>query len=560
MLQAVSVALTYGDQVIFDDVSLTLGAGERVGLIGENGSGKTSLLRVLAGELAPSSGEIRHTGRVAYLSQQAGELSGTVLEAVKPAALRQAAQRYAAAIAGLTAATPEALAEFAEAEEAYRAAGGYDWEAQAGGVLAALGLDAQAQADALSGGQTRRLLLASLLLAPAEIYLLDEPTNHLDVAGLAWLEGWMRASPAAFIFASHDRAFLDNVSTHTAELERGRLTLYPAPYTAAMALREAERAAQERDFEAYRRKRAALEQEKGRLQSVARSAGQFNHARAGNVAMLPAKNKAQAVSQKLAGQARALERRVERLDAQAVAKPFSDHRRLTLDLPPIPAGPSEVLRVEGLTVQRGERVVLDRLNLHVRRGEKVALVGENGAGKSTLLRAILGELPLTGRVVWGAGLSLYAAGQNGEELTGFDTLAQALLEANEQLTPHQLYEITAQLHLPPPSTPISHLSGGQRTRLSLARLSVTRAQVLLLDEPTNHLDPQMVDVLDDVLRDYAGTVLLATHDRRLIERVAGRVVRLDSLTAQMNAAYATENSALSDEIAELGFETLRAKD
>lgn len=530
MLQAVSVALMYGDQVIFDDVSLTLGAGERVGLIGENGSGKTSLLRVLAGELAPSSGEIRRTGRVAYLTQQAGELSGTVLEAVKPAALRQAAQRYTSATVGLEAATPEALAEFAEAEEAYRAAGGYDWEAQAGGVLAALGLDAQAQAgaqaDSLSGGQTRRLLLASLLLAPAEIYLLDEPTNHLDAAGLAWLEGWMRASPAAFIFASHDRAFLDSVSTHTAELERGRLTVYPAPYTAALELRETQRAAQERDFEAYRRKRAALEEERRRQASKTRSAAQFNHTRAPDGDKFITRSKAQNVQTTSAGTAKRLQKQIERLDAQAITKPFADHRRLTLDLPPIPAGPSEVLRVEGLTVRRGERVVLGGVNLHVRRGEKVALVGENGAGKSTLLRAILGELPFAGRVVWGAGLSLYAAGQHGEELSGLGTLAEALLEANEKLTLHQLYEITAQLHLPPPSTPISHLSGGQRTRLSLARLSVTRAQVLLLDEPTNHLDPQMVDVLEEVLRDYAGTVLLATHDRRLIERVAGRVLRV----------------------------------
>lgn len=528
MLQAFSVALTYGDQVIFDDLSLTLGAGERMGLIGENGSGKTSLLRVLAGELAPSSGELRRMGRVAYLTQQAGELLGTVLEAVKPAALRQAAQRYASATAGLETATPEALAEFAEAEEAYRAAGGYDWEAQASGVLAALGLDAQAQAGALSGGQTRRLLLASLLLAPAEIYLLDEPTNHLDAAGLTWLEGWMRASPAAFIFASHDRAFLDSVSTHTAELERGRLTLYPAPYTAAMELRETERAAQERDFEAYRRKRGALEEERQRQASRGRSAAQYNHTRAHDNDKFITRSKAQNVQTTSAGTAKRLQKQVERLDAQAVAKPFADHRRLTLDLPPIPAGPSEVLRVEELTVQRGEKVVLDGLNLHVRRGEKVALVGENGAGKSTLLRAILGELPFAGRVVWGAGLSLYAAGQHGEELSGLGTLAKALLEANEKLTPHQLYEITAQLHLPPPSTPISHLSGGQRTRLSLARLSVTRAQVLLMDEPTNHLDPQMVDVLEDVLRDYAGTVLLATHDRRLIERVASHVFSLES--------------------------------
>ncbi|ADY26762.1 ABC transporter related protein [Deinococcus proteolyticus MRP] len=367
MLQAFSVALTYGDQLIFDDISLTLNAGERLGLIGENGSGKTSLLRVLAGELAPTAGEVRRTGRVAYLTQQAGELTGTVLDAVKPAALQTAAQRYTQAMAALESGTPTApehrtelrpsgngtpnasipsyapskltrstrttngeehailmssvLTEFAEAEESYRLCGGYDFAAQAESVLAALGLDAEAQAGALSGGQTRRLLLAALLLSPADLYLLDEPTNHLDAAGLAWLEEWIRASPAAFVLVSHDRAFLDAVSTHTALLERGGLTVYPAPYTAAMELRETERAAQERDFEAYRRRRAALEEERRRQASKSRSAAQFNHSRAGNVPLLPAKNKAQSVSQKLAGQARALERRVERLDAAATASP-----------------------------------------------------------------------------------------------------------------------------------------------------------------------------------------------------------------------------------------------
>ncbi len=527
MLQAHTVALTYGDHLIFDNISLTLNPGERLGLIGENGSGKTSLLRILAGELAPTAGEVRHTGRIAYLTQQAGELTGSVLDAVQPSPLRQAAQRYALATAGLEAGTPEALSEFAEVEEAYRLAGGYDFVVQAETILTALGLEPEAQADALSGGQTRRLLLASLLLAPADIYLLDEPTNHLDAGGLAWLEGWIWASPAAFVLVSHDRTFLNTVTTHTAELERGTLTIYSASYSEAMQLREVQRAAQERDYQAYRRKRAALDEERGALKSMGRSADKFSHRRAGNVPLLQAKNKAQNVSNKLAGRARALERRLERMDTEVVAKPFADHRHLTLDLPPIPAGPSDVLRVQNLTVQRGEKLVLGGLNLHVRRGEKVALVGENGAGKSTLLAALRGQLPYGGEVIWGP-VTLYASEQQGEELSGFGTLAGALLDANELLTPHQLYEITAQLFLPAPSTSISHLSGGQRTRLSLARLSVTRAQVLLLDEPTNHLDPQMVDVLEEVLRGYTGTVLLATHERRLIERVAGLIVRLDS--------------------------------
>ncbi|RTR29007.1 ABC-F family ATP-binding cassette domain-containing protein [Deinococcus radiophilus] len=523
MLTATSVALTYGDHTVFNDITFSLNPGERLGLIGENGSGKTSLLRVLAGELAPTAGEVRVSGRVAYLPQQAGDPTGSVLDAVQPSALRQAAQHYAQATAALHTARPAALNAFAEAEETYRQVGGYEFEAQAGTVLDALALDPQAAAAELSGGQTRRLLLARLLLSPADVYLLDEPTNHLDAAGLAWLEGWITASPAAFVLVSHDRAFLDAVSTQTAELERGTLAVYPAPYTAAMDLKAVQRVAQERDHAAYRRKRAALDEERRRSASRARSAAQYNHKRAPDGDKFVTRSKAQNSQNVHASTSQRLEQQIARLDAQATAKPFDDRRRLTLDLPPLPPGPSEVLRVEDLTVQRGERTVLDGLNLHLRRGDKVALVGENGAGKSTLLRAILGELPYTGRVVWGAGLTMYSAGQGGEELSGLGTLAEALLAANPHLTPHQLHEIAAQLFLPAPTTPTEQLSGGQRTRLSLARLSVTRAQVLLLDEPTNHLDAPMVDVLEDVLRGYTGTVLLATHDRRLVERVAGQV-------------------------------------
>ncbi|ANC72276.1 ABC-F family ATP-binding cassette domain-containing protein [Deinococcus radiodurans] len=526
MLRAREVARRYGDQTIFAGVTLDLAAGERLALIGENGSGKSTLLRVLAGLDAPDAGHVTRTGRVSLLTQHTDLGAGHVLNAVTPPELRGARTAFEQATERLSEGSDAALTAFADAEERYRLAGGYDFGARANGVLAGLHLDAGADAGQLSGGQLRRVMLARLLLSPADLYLLDEPTNHLDADGAAWLEGWILAAAAAgaaFILASHDRAFLDAVATHTAELERGALTVYPGNYSAAMELKATLREAQQRDYAAYKRKRAALEQEKSRLKSAGRSADKFSHQRAGNVPLLTAKNKAQDVANTLAGRARSMERQLERLDAGAVAKPFDDRRVLTLDLPPLPPGPQEVLTVRDLGVTREGQEVLSSVNLHVRRGDRVALTGPNGGGKSTLLRAVLSELPHTGTVTWGAGLTRSVAGQHGEELRGLGTVGGALLDANPALTPHQLHEIAAQVGLPGPLAALATLSGGQRTRLSLARLSVTRAQVLLLDEPTNHLDLPMIEALEALLLAFPGTVLLASHDRRLLERTATRV-------------------------------------
>uniref|UniRef100_UPI0025FED087 ABC-F family ATP-binding cassette domain-containing protein n=1 Tax=uncultured Deinococcus sp. TaxID=158789 RepID=UPI0025FED087 len=526
LIELRKVARTYGDVVVVEDVDLAVGPGARLALVGANGSGKSTLLRVMAGLDAPDGGTAVITGRVALLAQQEDAGTGTLQGAVTPPELRKAQQAFEVASAALGEGTDAALLAFAEAEETYRLAGGYDFAARAAGVLSGLGLDDGADAARLSGGQARRALLARLLLSPADVYLLDEPTNHLDVDGARWLEGWIASSAAAFVLASHDRAFLDAVATQTAELERGRLTVYPGPYSEAMALKAVLREAQERDHDAYRRRRAALDEERARRASKARSAGQYNHRRASDGDKLLAKGKAQNAQGVNASAARRLERQIERLDDHATAKPFDDRRILRIDLQATPPGPAEVLTVRDLSVCRDGRPVLGGVTLHVRRGEKVALTGPNGGGKSTLLGALLGTLPHGGEVRWGVGLTHYVAGQHGEELTGLETVGDALLDANALLTPHQLHEVAAQLWLPGPASLLTSLSGGQRTRLSLARLSVTRAQLLVLDEPTNHLDIRMIEALEAVLLAFPGTVLFASHDRTLVQNVATRVWRV----------------------------------
>ena len=526
LLRCTEVARIYGDETVFEGVNLEVGADERLALIGENGSGKSTLLRVLAGLDMPDAGTVTRLGRVALLAQHTGTEAGTLLDAVTPPALRWVRQAFGVASAALEQADDAALHAFAEAEEAYRVAGGYDFAARAAGVLDGLGLQAGQDSAHLSGGQARRVMLARLLLSPADVYLLDEPTNHLDAEGAAWLEGWIRASDAAFVLASHDRAFLNAVAGRTAELERGTLTVYPGAYTAAMTVKATLRAGQERDYVAFRRKRAGLEEERRRQASKGRV--EENRNRAPDNDKFRTTFKAERGQQIFSARAKAMQRQIERLDAHATAKPFEDRRTVRVELPPAPHGPSEVLTVRELSVCRAEATILEGVNLDVRRGDRIALTGPNGGGKSTLLGALLGRLPSTGEVRWGPGLTVYAAGQHGEELSGLDTVGNALLDANPALTPHQLHEVAAGLQLPGgPAFPLAGLSGGQRTRLGLARLSVTRAGVLVLDEPTNHLDVRAIEALEGLLLDFPGTLLLASHDRALIRRVATRVWRVE---------------------------------
>lgn len=519
LLRASGVARVYGDRKIFDDVNVEIGPGERLALIGENGSGKSTLLRLLAGQDGgPDAGVISRVGTVALLTQQADLQAGLVVEAVTPPELREAQRAFQAASEGLGDGTDEALSAFAEAEERYRALGGYDFEARASAMLSGVGLEPQARTDQLSGGQMRRVMLARLLLCPADIYLLDEPTNHLDRGGARWLEDWIQAQDAAFVLASHDRAFLDAVAGRTAELERGTLTLYPGNYSEAMALKTTLRDAQARDYEAYRRKRAALDEEMRRQAS--KGGVEENRKRAKDGDKFRSTFKSERGQQIYSARARAMQKQIDRLDTQAAVKPFQDRRLVRLDLPTSPPGAAEVLSVTDLSVRRGGTEVLSSVYLHVRRGEKIALIGPNGSGKSTLLLALLGQLQYSGEVKWGAGLTRYVAGQQGEELRDLPSVGDALLSANPDLSPHQLWEVAAQVGLPGPGFALADLSGGQRTRLSLARLSVTRAQVLVLDEPTNHLDIRMIEALESLLQTFPGTVLMASHDRRLVQQVA----------------------------------------
>lgn len=448
-----AVAKGYGGIAVLEDVSLKVGRGDKVALIGPNGGGKSTLLRIAAGLERPDAGSVVVEGRVAYLEQAA------------------------------TAPTDR------------------------------------------SGGQARKAQLAERLLADADVYLLDEPTNHLDAAGLAWLERWVRSSPATMLIVSHDRAFLDATVSAVAELERGELTVWPGAYTEALATKATARAAQLRQHDAQARTKRRLEQEAAKLASKGRSADKFDAKRAGNQALILAKAKAENVSRTLARRAKALQERAEKLEP--VRKPFEDDGLPEIPLPETPLGPTDVVRFAGFGMERGGKPLVGELDLVLRRGEKLALVGPNGSGKSSLLATVTGELaPTTGTV--SVGVTPFVLSQHGTELDAFLTVEEALRDAQGALRRQDLHYLLARMGLPTdPSAPVATLSGGQRTRLALARLSVTRSPLLVLDEPTNHLDVRMVEALERLLVAYPGAVLLASHDRRLVGAVAERALRLD---------------------------------
>ena len=514
-------SMSFGDSELFRDVDFELHAADRVALLGRNGSGKSTLLRLIEGSLSPTAGSVSVTGSLAYLAQL-GELpEESLLEAIRPARLKAALDRVHACETQLGQPTPERLNAYAAAEETYRLLGGYDFEQRAAEALDALHLDPAWTTAQLSGGQRRRALLAQLLLTPAQTYLLDEPTNHLDWPSLAWLEGWVQASSAAFLIVSHDRAFLDATVTRCAELERGELREYPSHYSGAMAVRETLREARERQFKAHQRKVSALEQEQLAVRQRAASTDRYNPRRKKPGSPMSAKNRAQDVALTLARRARAMEKRLDRMEAPE--RLLSERNRVAVQLRSGEHGPSDVLALNDLEIRHGSSVVLHGLHLHVRRGEKIALIGPNGSGKSTLLRTLLGQHPVAAGQMRLGDLTVQWAGQQHEELAPFKDQQDALLDVDERLTPQQMYAALARLGLPRDlHHRLADLSGGQLTRLALARLSLSTAQLLVLDEPTNHLDAAAIEALEGVLEAYGGTLILASHDRQLVSRVATR--------------------------------------
>ncbi|MBA3449983.1 MAG: ABC-F family ATP-binding cassette domain-containing protein [Chloroflexia bacterium] len=504
-----NLAKTFGPDEIFRDVSFQVDDREHVAIVGVNGAGKSTLLRIVANLEFPSQGEvsIARGARVAVLAQESRfDSDRTVREEAHLAfaeALSAMSRMRALEMLMQKASGPALDDLFVEYERLslhFEVSGGFDVEHRTAEVLTGLGFDSElieAPVRTLSGGQKTRVALAKALLADPDLLLLDEPTNHLDLGMLEWLEGFLKDWRGAFLVVSHDRFFLDRVTSRTLEISFGRLEDYPAGYGRFLVLRQ----------ERLARRRQEYDEQQ---ELIARTEEYIRRYKAGQRAR----------------EAKGRQTRLDRLER--IARP-QEHNALKLHGQAARRSGREVVRTTplgaGYSESGNERLLVTTTELQVERGDRVAVIGENGSGKSTLLKTIVGQLPaMSGRVEFGTNVKLGYYAQGHEGLPADGTPLSILLDTQP------MDEESARTYLgrflfsgDDVSRPVDALSGGERSRLALACLLVQGANLLVLDEPTNHLDIQARETLEQMLSTYDGTVLLVSHDRYFIDRVSTRV-------------------------------------
>jgi ATP-binding cassette subfamily F protein uup len=499
LLRLDKVSLAYGSRPLLDQVSLQLDEGERVGLVGRNGEGKSSLLRLVRHEAEPDAGSlwIRPGARVAHLAQDIALLTGeTVAQIVTGGLPRQGqalAEYQTLAAQGLH--TPAQRRRLDELHHELDAGDGWQLERRVESVSSRLQLDSCARFDELSGGWRRRALLARALVSEPDILLLDEPTNHLDIEAIEWLEQFLLEFAGALLFVSHDRAFINRLATRIVELDRGTLTSTAGNYDDYARIKAQQLAAEAQQQALFDKK---LAQEEAWIRKGVEARRTRNEGRVRALYQLRAQRRA----------------RRERTGS------------IELEQHSATESGAVVFEAEHLGIEFGGRAVIRDFSGRIMRGDRIGLVGPNGIGKSTLIKALLGEIPVQhGRVHSGSRLEVAYYDQERAQLNLDESVMQNISGRNDQVivngsTRHVSCYLQDFLFRPEQlHTPARALSGGERNRLLLARLFAQPANVLVMDEPTNDLDIDTLELVEEYVAEFPGTLLLVSHDRTFLDHV-----------------------------------------
>ena len=506
------LSLDFGGVPILEKISFSLEENDKLGIIGVNGCGKSTLFRLILGEIEPTEGEIYFSkGKSVGILTQDGAFAPenedvTVLEKMYSAfpSLLEKEARLSKLESMLENAPAHIIREYSDLNERFVGEGGLEFRGRCASILSRLGFDSEAQrlpVAKLSGGQRTRLALAAELLREPDILLLDEPTNHLDIETLAWLEGYLASYPKCVMIISHDRYFLDKVTNKTLAIEHRRAKLYNGGYTKSMEQRRLDREIAERHW-------------KNQQREIARQEAYIAQQRAWN-------RERNIV---------AAESRQKLLDKmERVERPENDPRAIRMRFGEAIASGNDVLNVRSLSMGFGERILFRDLSFLVRRKERVLVIGPNGCGKSTLIKLILHKLsPTAGIIEEGYNVVVGYYDQENQNLTPSNTVLDELWNAYPTKTETEIRNTLALFRFTGDAVfkEVGVLSGGERARLTLAKLMLSQMNLLILDEPTNHLDIDSREALESALEQFDGTIITVSHDRYLIEKLATRILEI----------------------------------
>ncbi len=511
MLNIHNLSVSFQGEYLFEEITYRLNAGDRVGLVGKNGAGKSTMLRIISGEQEYDTGAIAKEKeiKIGFLKQDIDFIEGrTVLEEsyeafseikTLEAQLEEINTQLAERTDYESDSYNQLMIDLNEVQHQYEIHGGYNYQGDTERILQGLGFnreDFNKLTDTFSGGWRMRIELAKLLLQSNDILLLDEPTNHLDIESIIWLEGFLKNYAGAVVIVSHDKMFLDNVTNRTIEISLGRIYDYPKPYTKYLVLRQ----------EIREQQLASQKNQQKQIQQTEKLIEKFR-AKASKATM-----------------AQSLIKKLDKIDRIEVDE--DDNSVMTLKFPISITPGKVVVEAEAVAKNYGDKKVLQDIELLIERDTKTAFVGQNGQGKSTLAKIIVGELAHDGHLKLGHNVEIgYFAQNQAEYLDGSKTVEETMIDAADEKTRPRVRDILGSFLFRGEEVDkyVRVLSGGERNRLALAKMMLQPFNVLVMDEPTNHLDIKSKNVLKEALKSFEGTLIVVSHDRDFLQGLTDRV-------------------------------------